>query len=158
MLRGKATTHCRSRCEPGGVKALRRTVSMPSLVFESVLAGSPGVRSTHSVRRPLQGRGLLPSLRRARSSIVVTSESSGLEIQFLLEAQRIRLRTNTQIGNLVDDQRWVLDDPPAAAWFDVARELPWTRDPFDRLLAAHARYRGWKLATGDGRLVERLGP
>lgn len=86
------------------------------------------------------------------------SPANLLEIQFLLEAQRIRLRTNTRIENLVDDQRWVLDDPPAAAWFDVARELSWTRDPFDRLLAAHARYRGWKLATGDGNLVEQLGP
>ena len=75
------------------------------------------------------------------------SPANLLEIQFLLEAQRIRLRTNTRIGNLVDDQRWVLDDPPAAAWFDVARERSWTRDPFDRLLAAHARYRDWKLAS-----------
>lgn len=86
------------------------------------------------------------------------SPANLLEIQFLLEAQRIRLRTNTRIENLVDDQRWALDDPPAAAWFDVARELSWTRDPFDRLLAAHARYRGWKLATGDGNLLEQLGP
>ena len=86
------------------------------------------------------------------------SPANLLEIQFLLEAQRIRLRTGTRIDNLVDDQRWVLDDPPAAAWFSVARELIWTRDPFDRLLAAHARYRGWKLATGDGHLVEQLSP
>jgi PIN domain nuclease of toxin-antitoxin system len=86
------------------------------------------------------------------------SPANLLEIQFLLEAQRIRLRTNTRIENLVDDQRWALDDPPAAAWFDVARELSWTRDPFDRLLAAHARYRGWKLATGDGNLLGQLGP
>ena len=86
------------------------------------------------------------------------SPANLLEIQFLLEAQRIRLRTGTRIDNLVDDQRWVLDDPPAAAWFSVACELTWTRDPFDRLLAAHARYRGRRLATGDGKLVEQLGP
>jgi PIN domain nuclease of toxin-antitoxin system len=86
------------------------------------------------------------------------SPANLLEIQFLLEAQRIRLRSGTRIDHLVDDQRWVLDDPPAAAWFSVARELTWTRDPFDRLLAAHARYRGWKLATGDGHLIEQLGP
>jgi PIN domain nuclease of toxin-antitoxin system len=86
------------------------------------------------------------------------SPANLLEIQFLLEAERIRLRGNARIDNLMDDPRWVLDDPPAAAWFDVARDLSWTRDPFDRLLAAHARYRGWKLATGDGHLVELLGP
>jgi PIN domain nuclease of toxin-antitoxin system len=63
-----------------------------------------------------------------------------------------------RIEDLVDDQRWVLDDPSAAEWFSVALGLTWTRDPFDRLLAAHARYRGWKLATGDGHLVAELGP
>jgi PIN domain nuclease of toxin-antitoxin system len=36
--------------------------------------------------------------------------------------------------------------------------LSWTRDPFDRLLAAHARLRGWKLATADTLLLERLAP
>jgi PIN domain nuclease of toxin-antitoxin system len=33
-----------------------------------------------------------------------------------------------------------------------------TRDPFDRLLVAHARLRGWRLATADNQLVKRLGP
>ena len=86
------------------------------------------------------------------------SPANLLEIQFLLEARRIRVRLGMRIDNLANDSRWVLDDPPAAAWFNVARELTWTRDPFDRLLAAHARYRGWKLATGDGHLVAELGP
>jgi PIN domain nuclease of toxin-antitoxin system len=52
----------------------------------------------------------------------------------------------------------VLDDPPAAAWFDRALELAWTRDPFDRLLVAHAQLRGWRLATADSDLIDRLGP
>jgi PIN domain nuclease of toxin-antitoxin system len=41
-------------------------------------------------------------------------------------------------------------------WFTKALELGWTRDPFDRLLVAHARLRGWRLATGDARLLEQL--
>lgn len=86
------------------------------------------------------------------------SPANLLEIQFLLEARRIRVRLGMRIDNLANDSRWVLDDPPAAAWFNVARELTWTRDPFDRLLAAHARYRGWTLNTGDGHLVAELGP
>src|SRR5439155_26410291 len=40
MVRGKTTTLCRSRDEPGGVKAQRRTASMPSLVLGSALAFS----------------------------------------------------------------------------------------------------------------------
>ncbi len=86
------------------------------------------------------------------------SPANLLEIQFLLEAQRIRLRPGIRIVDLAEDPRWVLDDPPAAAWFTAALELTWTRDPFDRLLTAHSQYRGWKLATGDGDLIEQLGP
>ena len=86
------------------------------------------------------------------------SPANLLEIQFLLEAQRIRLRPGMSVDDFLSDGRWVLDDPPAAAWFDVAQGLTWTRDPFDRLLAAHSQYRGWKLATGDGHLLDVLDP
>jgi PIN domain nuclease of toxin-antitoxin system len=61
------------------------------------------------------------------------------------------------VSGLADDERWLLDDPPAAAWFDRALALGWTRDPVDRLLVAHAGLRGWRLATGDRDLIERLG-
>ncbi len=85
------------------------------------------------------------------------SPASLLEIQFLLEAQRVRLRPGMRVADLADDPRWLLDEPPAAAWFSVAVDLTWTRDPFDRLLVAHSRYREWRLATGDGDLIDRLG-
>jgi PIN domain nuclease of toxin-antitoxin system len=78
-------------------------------------------------------------------------------VQFLVEAGRIRLRRGAAVSDLASDERWLLDDPPAAAWFERALEIGWTRDPFDRLLAAHAGLRGWRLATGDGELAERLG-
>jgi PIN domain nuclease of toxin-antitoxin system len=45
-----------------------------------------------------------------------------------------------------------------AAWFEQAWSLSWARDPFDRLIVAHARLRGWKLATADSQLLEQLGP
>jgi len=79
-------------------------------------------------------------------------------VQFLVESGRVRLRTRATVSDLADDDRLLLDDPPAAAWFARALEIGWTRDPFDRLLVAHATLRGWRLATGDGELVERLGP
>jgi PIN domain nuclease of toxin-antitoxin system len=50
----------------------------------------------------------------------------------------------------------VLDDPSSAAWFEKAIAVGWTRDPFDRLLIAHARLRKWRLATGDGALIAHL--
>jgi PIN domain nuclease of toxin-antitoxin system len=83
------------------------------------------------------------------------SPASLLELQFLAEAGRIRLRT-AGVSEIAEDARWALDDPPAAAWFAKALALGWTRDPFDRLLVAHARLRGWRLATGDVALLERL--
>jgi PIN domain nuclease of toxin-antitoxin system len=55
------------------------------------------------------------------------------------------------------DNRWLLDDVPAAKWFTAALDMGWTRDPFDRLLVAHARVRGWKLATADEELLAQLG-
>ena len=78
-----------------------------------------------------------------------------LELQFLLESGRIRLR-HGGVSDLVTRGPWLLDDPPATAWFEAALDLSWTRDPFDRLLVAHAHLRGWRLATGDTALLERL--
>ncbi len=44
------------------------------------------------------------------------SPATLLELQFLIEVGRIRLRTGT-LERLAEDDRWLLDDPPAAAWF-----------------------------------------
>jgi PIN domain nuclease of toxin-antitoxin system len=89
---------------------------------------------------------------------IYLSPASVLEIQFLLDAGRLRLSEGRSASMLAGDDRWRLDQPPAAKWFMTACELGWTRDPFDRLLAAHARLRGWKLATADILLLERLAP
>ena len=78
-----------------------------------------------------------------------------LELQFLQEAGRIRLRRGA-VSDVAQRGPWLLDDPPAAAWFERAVALSWTRDPFDRLLVAHAQLRGWRLATGDAELLDRL--
>lgn len=86
------------------------------------------------------------------------SPASLLELQFLIEVGRLRTRARVAAGDLAEDNRWVVDDPPSADWFRIAVDVGWTRDPFDRLLVAHARLRGWRLATGDSELRERLGP
>jgi PIN domain nuclease of toxin-antitoxin system len=87
------------------------------------------------------------------------SPASLLEIQFLIETKRIHLRSKAMTArDFAEDERWMLDDPSSADWFDSALDIAWTRDPFDRLLVAHAGMRGWRLATGDGDLLARLGP
>lgn len=84
------------------------------------------------------------------------SPASVLEIQFLVEAGRVRLARGMTAAALGRDERWRVDDPPAVRWFAAACEVPPTRDPFDRLIAAHARLRGWKLATADEWLLGQL--
>ena len=84
------------------------------------------------------------------------SPATVLELRFLEEAGRIRLRAGGSADDLASDDRWRLDEPPSGEWFATACEMDWTRDPFDRLLAAHARLRRWKLATADDVMLERL--
>lgn len=101
-----------------------------------------------------QGHARVQSLARSHRTLYI-SPASLLELAFLQETGRLRLKSGT-ISALADDERWSLDDPPAWAWFERAIDASWTRDPFDRLLVAHARVRGWRLATGDPRLVDHL--
>lgn len=84
------------------------------------------------------------------------SPASLLEIQVLAEVGRLRLRRSTPAA-LAEDPRWLLDNPSSTGWFEAAWALGWTRDPFDRLLVAHARHRGWRLATADADLLKALG-
>ena len=85
------------------------------------------------------------------------SPASLLELQTLVEAGRLRLRSGYSVEELIGDARWLLDDPPAADWFSQAVGVGWARDPFDRLIVAHAELRGWRLATGDAELAAKLG-
>lgn len=52
------------------------------------------------------------------------------------------------------DPRFVVDEPPFTALIRHAGSLDWTRDPFDRLLAAHSRARRVPLCTLDRRIRE----
>jgi PIN domain nuclease of toxin-antitoxin system len=92
-----------------------------------------------------------------RFSRIYISPVGLLEVQFLLEAGRLALVSGRSIDALAEDARWVLDEPPSGRWFTAACATSWTRDPFDRLLAAHAAVRGWRLATADEILIDRLG-
>lgn len=84
------------------------------------------------------------------------SPVSLLEIRFLVEVGKLRLAPGRSVAEIANDSRWKLDSPSSARLFAAALELDWTRDPFDRLIVAHARYRRWRLATGDRVLQERL--
>ena len=81
------------------------------------------------------------------------SPISLLEIQYLSEVDRLRVR-NPEFSDLViSDARFVVDDVPLHAMVRHALPMTWTRDPFDRLLAAHSGARRVPLCTVDHRIL-----
>ena len=130
-----------------GLDGDRRSISRPQVVI---------LLDTNAVIWLEQGHPRARPLLKDRRRLYV-SPATLLELQFLHETGRIRIDV-ASVSALAQDDRWLLDDPPAASWFLRAADLIWTRDPFDRLIAAHAMLRRWRLATGDDTLVERLGP
>lgn len=105
------------------------------------------IESRHRRARPL--------LR--QSGRFYVSPASLLELQIAYESKSLRLRGVTPRW-VLDDDRWVVDEPPSVEWFLAAGEVGWTRDPFDRLLVAHALLRRWQLATADAQILAQLGP
>ena len=92
--------------------------------------------------------------RQRHAGRLYVSPASVLELQLLIEVGRLQLKPGAASADFSKDERWLLDDPPAASWFERALAASWTRDPFDRLLVAHAQLRGWRLATGDAVILE----
>ena len=82
------------------------------------------------------------------------SPVSLLEIQFLSEVDRIEVRNPDFTDALLDDARFVVDEAPLLSLIRQAIDITWTRDPFDRLLAAHSQARRVPLATLDRGLRE----
>lgn len=77
------------------------------------------------------------------------SPISILELQFLSEVGKIQLDVLGFMSNLARDPRFLLDDTPLLQLIKEAVHLGWTRDPFDRLLAAHSLARRVPLCTVD---------
>ena len=92
----------------------------------------------------------------ARATRLFVSPATLLELQLLGEIGRLKLRAG--VRGIVESERWEIDDPDAIDWFERSAEESWTRDPFDRLIVSHARLRGFRLATGDARILQRLRP
>jgi PIN domain nuclease of toxin-antitoxin system len=85
------------------------------------------------------------------------SPASLLEVQFLSEVGRLEVRQPEFVDAVSSDPRFVLDDVPFERMIRHALPLDWTRDPFDRMLAAHSSARRVPLCTLDRRM-RRLHP
>jgi PIN domain nuclease of toxin-antitoxin system len=77
------------------------------------------------------------------------SPVSLLEIQYLAEIGRIEVKNPQFFDALAEDPRFIIDEVPLVPLIRRASELTWTRDPFDRLLAAHSSVRRLPLCTTD---------
>ena len=77
------------------------------------------------------------------------SPISLLEIQFLSEIDRLEVQNPDFTETLKDDPRFAVDEVSLVALIEKAMPLQWTRDPFDRLLAAHSFVRRIPLCTVD---------
>jgi PIN domain nuclease of toxin-antitoxin system len=82
------------------------------------------------------------------------SPVSFLEIQFLAEVGKLEVRSPDFADAIAADSRFVVDEVPFVSLIQKALPLSWTRDPFDRLLAAHSEARSTPLCTLD-RVVRR---
>lgn len=112
---------------------------------------------TNAVLWALSGHRRAQPLTRGGERLYL-SPVSLLELAYLIELDKLRPTEPEPLARIAADPRWTLDSPPSDRLFGAALDLDWTRDPFDRLLVAHASYRRWRLATGDRKLLERLPP
>jgi len=80
------------------------------------------------------------------------SPVSFLEIQFLAEVGRLEVRQPEFTQAVAADSRFLVDEVPLVALVEKALPLSWTRDPFDRLLAAHSDARRVPLCSLDQRI------
>ena len=81
------------------------------------------------------------------------SPISLLEMQLLSELGKLDLAHGFHDA-VRADPRFELDDPPSASLIERAIPLSWTRDPFDRLLAAHSEVRRSPMVSVDEEILD----
>jgi len=77
------------------------------------------------------------------------SPVSLLEVQYLGEVGKLQVDMERFARAVLDDPRFLVDEVPLMNLIQQALPLSWTRDPFDRLLAAHSAARRVPLCSVD---------
>ena len=88
-----------------------------------------------------------------RSELLI-SPMVRLELSLLAETGRLRDPAIAVIGALARDLNLKVEESAWARAAEIADHLSWTRDPFDRLIAAHAISFGAPLCTRDSTIRE----
>lgn len=85
------------------------------------------------------------------------SPVSLLEVQFLGEVGKLAVKNPEFTEAVLADARFLVDEVPLLALVRHAIPLSWTRDPFDRLLAAHSTARRVPICSVDHRVRAHYG-
>lgn len=88
---------------------------------------------------------------------LLASPISLLEVDYLYEIEKIKIRGEPVFKELQEQLQLQIAEDPFLSIVQVASHLSWTRDPFDRLLIAHAKLRKAPLLTKD-RLLKKHYP
>lgn len=80
-----------------------------------------------------------------------------LELQYLYEIQRITDEANEVLLDLSDRIGLKICDQSFNTIISEALKLPWTRDPFDRIIVANASLSSSILVTKDQHILENYG-
>lgn len=99
---------------------------------------------------------LLPKAARIRldAETGVVCPLVALELEYLYEIERITYPADTIIADLEADIGLEICPKPFAPTLREALKLKWTRDPFDRMIAAHALAHHLDLLTKDEVILE----
>jgi PIN domain nuclease of toxin-antitoxin system len=84
---------------------------------------------------------------------LLISPAVRLELQFLYEVGRVSAPADEAVRVLEHALDVRIADEPFDRVVSVALSESWTRDPFDRLIVAHARLLGATLVTRDRRMA-----
>ncbi len=84
--------------------------------------------------------------------VLRVSPAVRLELQFLREIDRLVVSPDQILGGLEADCGVQTADAPFGRVVATAMGLGWTRDPFDRLIVAHAALDRARLLTYDARI------
>ncbi|MGL1832657.1 type II toxin-antitoxin system VapC family toxin [Rhodocyclaceae bacterium SMB388] len=77
-----------------------------------------------------------------------------LELEYLREIGRLLVDPAIVVGSLANELGLAVSQTSFPAVVARAREIDWTRDPFDRLIAAQAQADGARLVTKDKHVRE----
>jgi PIN domain nuclease of toxin-antitoxin system len=86
-------------------------------------------------------------------SELLISPAVTLELQFLYEIGRVRLTAVEALKVVQRGMQLRVADDPFERVVEAALGESWTRDPFDRLIVAHARMLGVPLLSRDRRIA-----